>query len=307
VGKEKGHSVPRRVGAFYRLLYRVLREVPIEGCFSHMMPVFSVLGGPVLRARRVPLVTWYAHPSLTRTLKLAHRVSDRMVSSLPTAYPYRADKLVVVGQGIDTSVFAPGGAEDDPPVVLCVGRLSAVKDHPTLIEAAARLRAEGERFRLAIVGATATRRDEAYAAALRAQVDARGLGAIVDWAGPVPPAALPDWYRRAAVHVNLTPTGFGDKTALEAMSCARPCVLANEGFRDLLGPHASRLWFRPGDAAELAARLRGLLHLTAAERAAIGRDLRERVARDHALGRLADRLLDLLREQAAAKRRTRAA
>lgn len=307
VGKEKGYSIPRRIAVFYRLLRRILREARIEACFSHMMPAFSALGGPVLRARGIPLVTWYAHPSLTPTLKLAHHLSDRMVASLPTAYPYRADKLTVVGQGIDTGLFAPGGREDDPPLVLCVGRLSPIKDHGTLIEAAARLQGSGARFRLSIVGGAAGARDEAYAQALRRQVDARGLAGCVDWAGPLPPRALPAWYRRCAAHVNLTRTGSGDKSVLEAMSCARPSLVANRGFRELLGSHAGRLAFPEGDADALAGRLQDLLRAGAGERAAIGADLRERVVLHHALDRLADRLLALLRELAASKRRVTAA
>lgn len=301
VGKEKGHSIPRRIGAFYRLLFRTLREERVDACFSHMMPAFSVLGGPVLRARRIPLVTWYAHPSLTRTLKLAHHLSDRMVASLPTAYPYLKDKLTVVGQGIDTTLFSPGGAEDDPPLLLSVGRLAAVKDHPTLIDAAARLQAAGERFSLALVGGPVTPKDHVHVRELRAQVDARGLGGRVDWVGPVPPAALTGWYRRCAAHVNLTRTGSGDKSALEAMSCGRPSLVANDGFRDTLGPHADRLWFPHGDAAGLAQRLRDVLHLTVAERAQLGGDLRHRVVAGHALDRLAERLIDVLREEAARK------
>jgi hypothetical protein len=65
VGKEHGYSEPRRVLEFYRHLFRILRTQRIDGCFSHMMPPFSALGGPILRARRIPLVTWYAHPNLT--------------------------------------------------------------------------------------------------------------------------------------------------------------------------------------------------------------------------------------------------
>jgi glycosyltransferase involved in cell wall biosynthesis len=301
VGKEKGHSIPRRIGAFYRLLFRMLREERVDACFSHMMPAFTVLGGPVLRARRIPLVTWYAHPSLTRTLKLAHHLSDRMVTSLPTAYPYLKDKLTVVGQGIDTTLFSPGGAEDDPPLVLCVGRLSPTKDHSTLIEAVARLHEAGERFRLAVVGGPATSRDFAYVRELRAQADARGLGAIVHWVGPVAPAALPAWYRRCAVHVNLTPVGFGDKVALEAMSCGRASVVANDDFRETLGSAGPWLTFPPGDAGALAERLRALLALPSSERARLGLDLRARVVEWHGLPRLAGRLIEILREEGARK------
>ena len=303
VGKEKGFSVARRIAVFYGVLFRALRDSRITACFSHMMPAFSVLGGPVLRARAIPLVTWYAHPSLTPTLRLAHRLSDRMVTSLPTAYPYRDDKLAVIGQGIDTDRFSPGGEEADPPLVLCVGRLSPVKDHGTLIEALARLRAHGGRFRVAVIGGPATTRDEAHARELKVRADARGLGAIVDWVGPVVPEALAGWYRRAAVHVNLTPAGFGDKVALEAMSCGRPCLVANDDFRATLGPAAAALCFPPGDAGVLAERLRDLLRLTAAERSAIGAELRARVVEGHGLDRLAGRLVAILAEEAARKGR----
>lgn len=305
VGKERGYSVARRIGVFYRLLFRTLREAPIDACFSHMMPAFSVLGGPVLRARRIPLVTWYAHPSLTRTLELAHHLSDRMVTSLPAAYPYRDDKLTVIGQGIDTDHFSPGGPEADPPLVLCVGRLSPVKGHGTLIDAVARLRASGERFRLAVIGGPATPRDETHASELKARADARGVRALVDWVGPVAPEALAPWYRRCAVHVNLTPAGFGDKVALEAMSCGRPCIVANDDLRPTLGSAAAALSFPPGDAAALAGRLRAVLAMPASERLRLGLDLRARVVERHGLSRLAQRVLDILGEEAARKARAR--
>lgn len=302
VGKERGYSLARRVAEFYRLLFAALRGPGIDGCFSHMMPAFSVLGGPVLRARGIPLVTWYAHPSLTRTLKVAHRLSDRMVASLPTAYPYRTDKLTVVGQGIDTGLFSPAGPEADPPLLLCVGRLSPVKDHPTLIDAAARLHAAGERFSLAIVGGPVTAADELYTRELRARAEALGIGALIEWAGPVPPADTVGWYRRCAAHVNLTRTGSGDKSALEAMSCGRPSLVANEGFRETLGLHADQLVFPRGDADALAERLRAVLRLTPDERARLGQDLRVRVAERHALDRLARRLIEVLAGETARKR-----
>jgi glycosyltransferase involved in cell wall biosynthesis len=306
VGKERGYGIPRRVAEFYRLLAPLLRDRAVDGCFSHMMPAFSVLGGPLLRARGIPLVTWYAHPSLTLELRLAHHLSDRMVTSLPTAYPYRADKLEAIGQGIDTGAFAPGPAPaDGPPLILCVGRLSPVKDHSTLLEAAAVLRAAEVSFRLALVGGPATARDEAYVSDLRSRVHAHGLDDVVTLAGPQPPSALPDWYGRCTAHVNLTPAGFGDKVALEAMSCARPSLTCNEGFRDVLGRHADALMFPRGDAGGLAAKLRGILDTSAAAREEMGRDLRRQVVEGHGLDRLAGRVCTLVAELAL--RRGRAA
>jgi glycosyltransferase involved in cell wall biosynthesis len=93
------------------------------------------------------------------------------------------------------------------------------------------------------------------------------------------------------VHVNLTPAGFGDKVAWEAMSCGRPCLVANMDLRETLGEHADALLFRPGDASGLARKLSALLAMSVSERATIGADLRRQVERLHALPRLAQRIL----------------
>ena len=289
VGKELGYSEPRRVVEFYRHLFGILGRQKIDGCFSHMMQVFSALGGPVLRARGIPLVTWYAHPSLTLSLKLAHFASNRMVTSLPTAYPYRKDKLSVIGQGIDTALFTPatdGNVRED--VILCVGRLSRVKDHPTLIRAFALL---PKNFRLVILGATAGAPDEAYLAELRKLLAELKIGDRVVFEKPVPPTELPAHFRSCTVHVNLTPAGFGDKVAWEAMSCGRPCLVANADFAETLGDTRDALLFKTGDSADLAAKLTAVLDQTPAARAAIGLYQRTQVERLHSLPRLADRVL----------------
>src|SRR5215470_18126068 len=43
VGKEKGYSEARRAMEFYRYLFRVLRGDRIDVCFSHMIPIFTIL------------------------------------------------------------------------------------------------------------------------------------------------------------------------------------------------------------------------------------------------------------------------
>jgi glycosyltransferase involved in cell wall biosynthesis len=295
VGKEKGYSEGRRAVEFYRHLFRVLREDQIDACFSHMIPIFSVLGAPVLKMRGIPIVTWYAHPQATRLLAMSQYVSDRVVTSLPTAYPRKSEKVTVVGQGIDTELFRPNGEVPvAPPMILCAGRLSPVKDHRTLLKAAAIVRERWSgSFQVVIVGRPSDREEETYAEALRAQVLELGIGDVVRFEAAVPMSALPSWYRRCTIHVNLTPTGFGDKVALEAMSCGRPSVVANEGFGPTLGTYRAVLSFGHGDAQELAGKIIGLMGLSKEERDEMGRHLRERVVRAHSLDGLVDRLIEV--------------
>jgi glycosyltransferase involved in cell wall biosynthesis len=249
-----------------------------------------------LKAKRIPIVTWYAHASVTRVLKMAHCLSNQMIASVPTAYPYKRDKLIAIGQGIDTELFSPD-TEASPelhPIVLCIGRLSPVKDHPTLLRAAQLLQQTSDQpFRIVIVGGPAAPRDAPYVRSLHEQTKALGLQDIVHFEAPVAMEKLPFWYRRCAVYVNLTPTGSGDKVAWEAMSCGKLCVAANDGFRDTLGKYAEMLLFPHGDAESLAARLRWALSLSESEKERVKLYLREQVVNRHSLDGLATKLVDL--------------
>jgi glycosyltransferase involved in cell wall biosynthesis len=296
VGKEKGYSEPRRVVEFYRHLFHVLREDRINACFSHMIPVFTILAAPVLKAKKIPIVTWYLHPSLTFILKLAHHLSDKMVTALETSYPYRKDKLIVVGHGIDTDFFCPDGSSpEEPPMILCVGRLSPVKDHPTLIRAAALLRERwGKPFRVVILGGPAGPKDEPYVRSLHQLVEELNLQDIVSFHPPVPQSALPNWYRRCTVLVNMTPTGSGDKVVWEAMACGRPCLAANEGFRETMGEYADQLLFQYGDVISLAKRLLWILTLDEKRKYVMQEYLCQQVICMHSLDHLVDRLIEIL-------------
>ena len=298
VGQEKGYSKLRRVWEFYRILLRILRKDKIDACFSHMIPIFTVLAAPPLKANSIPIVTWYAHPSLSTTLKIAHRLSSKVVTTMPSSYPYRHDvKVVPIGQGIDTDLFSPDEQVklQNQPMILCVGRLSPVKDHITLIRAASLLRKSlNTPFKVVILGNPTGPNDERYVQKLRREVNLLGLEDVVVFHPAVPMIELPDWYRRCTVHVNLTPVGFGDKVALEAMACGKPCLVANKGFRKTLGKYADSLLFDHGDANSLAARLEQMLQMEERERAVLDTYLRARVVQMHGLHGLASRLVNLL-------------
>ena len=298
VGKEKGFSEPRRALEFYRHLIRILFRDVIDICFSHMIPIFSILASPILKRKNIPVLTWYAHPSLTRTLKISHLLSQYMLTSIETAYPYKRDKLISIGQGIDTNVFRPcDKSPDKPEIILCVGRLSPVKGHPTLLQAAAILRTRWRQpFRIVIIGGAATPADANYINALHEQIRALDLHDIVHFEPPVPNVELPVWYQRCTLHVNLTPTGSGDKVAWEAMSCGKPCLAANTGFADTFGVYKDLLMFQHGNAEDLATKLEGQLRLSHHKRQQLGACLRSRVIQRHSLESLADKLVRLFRE-----------
>lgn len=304
VGKEKGYSEPRRLTEFYKHLIHILRKDHIDVCFSHMIPIFSVMAAPVLKVCCIPIVTWYAHRSVTSTLMTAHRLSDQMVSVNASSYGYRKDKLTLLGHGIDTELFSPGRtkSEGDVALLLSAGRLSPIKDVMTLIRAGRLLQSHGVKLRCALVG-EAPERDRPYAERLRREVEVLGLGEVVQFYDAVPHVEMPPWYRRSLAHINLCPTGALDKAALEAMACGKPSLVANEGFVQTLGCWKDNLLFRHGDPDDLALKIRELLHMNASEVEAMGADLRRSILEMHSLEGLTNRLTAVLEEACLKKNR----
>jgi glycosyltransferase involved in cell wall biosynthesis len=297
LGRERGYSEARRGARFYAILLDLLRTESPDVCFSHMTPIFSIMAAPVLRLWNVPIVTWFAHRSVHWKVKLAHVVSARMTTSLARTYGYRRDKLRIIGQGIDTRHFSPdNGKIEDPPVILCAGRLSPVKDHETFVRALASLRGRVARpFRGVILGDSPQGQEE-YAQWLRRLIRQTATEDLVTIQPGVPMESLRRWYCGATVHVNLTPPGSGDKVVFEGMSCGRPGVVANDDFREALGSHAERLLFPPRDTEALAGRLAWLLSRSDDELGAMGADLGAEVRARHSLDALADRIVGVLTE-----------
>jgi glycosyltransferase involved in cell wall biosynthesis len=296
VGKEKGYSEPRRAIEFYRHLLRILCQGRIDVCFSHMIPIFTVMAAPVLKLKGIPIVTWYAHRQVTMMLKLAHHLSTRMVSINENSYYYRRDKLELLGHGIDTNLFLPDDNEPaNSPILLSVGRLSPIKDLMTLIHAVNLLRERGYSVCCVLVG-DAPERDRLYAQALRKRVSELRLENIVQFVGAIPNEQVVRWYRRCFAHVNLCPLGALDKAALEAMACGKTSILANKGFRETLGRWADCLIFRHGDSKDLALKIELLLQMSGSDRQLAEAELRQSTVERHSLERRMDRLVTLFEE-----------
>lgn len=294
VGKELGYSEPRRVFEFYRHLLTILKHHHIDACFSHMIPVFSVLAAPVLKAKKIPLMTWYAHRQITMTLKLAHHLSDKMVSINEASYPYRKDKLICTGHGIDTELFSPGDAKDeDPSLILSVGRISPIKNPQVLIDAVEILHKNGQQVKCAFVG-DAPEQDKEFFVKIRQYVREKGLDDFVQFVGAVPYRQTVEWYRRCAVHVNCAPSNNAvDKAVLEAMACGKPSLTSAESFRETMGDWVETLFFKAGDAKNLAIKIKCIFEMETIKRRFMCRQLRKAVACMHSLENLVTKLVEV--------------
>jgi glycosyltransferase involved in cell wall biosynthesis len=296
LGKERGQGRARQLAAFYRATSGAVRRS--DAIFCHMISRYAWLIAPLARLHGVPVVLWYIHRHANLELRLALALADRVVTAAPGSFPLESRKVIPVGHGIDTTLFHPAdpSAEDSPPQVVMVARLSPIKHHRTMIEAAALLRERhGVKDVTFVAVGDEPLESRGYRATLEAEIARRGLEGHFRLMGAVPYEAVPDIYRRSAVALNLSPPGLFDKAALEAMLCARPVIVASTAFADLLGAHADKLLIAtPQDAEGLAERLAALLKAGPDRRAQIGADLQRTAYQAHSLDGLMDRLVTVL-------------
>jgi glycosyltransferase involved in cell wall biosynthesis len=143
-------------------------------------------------------------------------------------------EIEVIPNGVDLERFSPADHASDnggpgPLRLLTVGRLSATKRVPLLIEAVELLHQQGGKVELTIVGGGALEDD------LKRVVTQKDLGDIVHFAGRVEPEEMPEMYRRHDVLVSASMQEGMSNAMLEAMASGLPIVTTRcEGVDELI-------------------------------------------------------------------------
>ncbi|WP_368312054.1 glycosyltransferase [Luteibacter sp. CQ10] len=152
---------------------------------SHGADLFALKGRIAMRLKR-----WVLRNASEVTV-----VSRAMVAA--TAYLRNGKDPVVAPMGVDlTERFTPSSATPrDPDQLLYVGRLVEKKGVDMLLQAMPKILMRRPGARLAIVG------HGPLEVALRQLAKNLSIEDSVDFVGPVPSSALPDFYRRASVFV----------------------------------------------------------------------------------------------------------
>lgn len=207
-----------------------------HACYRNDRPASAVV--TAMLATHRALGTWRRQPAVYIALtELARRMF--VEAGLP------ADKLMVKPNFVDPD---PGIGAGAGGYALFVGRLSAEKGIGTLLEG---WRLLGNRLPLRIVG------DGPLAPAV---AEAAGTLPGVSWLGEQPPAAVAALLRDATclVFPSECYETFG-RVIAESFATATPVVAAGHGAAaELVTDGVTGLHFRPGDPADLAARVRQL-------------------------------------------------
>jgi glycosyltransferase involved in cell wall biosynthesis len=266
---------PARFVAFERELVRAL---PADAVVAHMIPVYVLLAAPLVRPRRIPLLLWYTHWRASVQLRAAERLATAIVSVDRRSFPLESAKVRPIGHGIDVREFTCVQRTEHPEVrALVLGRYSPAKGIETILRAVREVDGVEVQLHGAALNGLERRHREELAA----------LG--VPLGDAVPRADVPALFERADVLVNNMEAGAPDKVVYEAAAACLPVLASNPVFDELFSGY--QLFFERDSPESLAERLRWFATLGAAERAEIGRTLRERVARNHSVDTWADGIL----------------
>jgi len=305
-------AAPLAVFAGWRLARRVIREIGASIVHAHwVVPggvigaaaagarplVISLHGSDVFVAERHRLVGTAARSAFRRASWVAACSTD--LAERAAALGADAGRLTVVPYGVDTERFGPDeaarsavrgrlGVPDDAPLVVAVGRLVRKKGFEYLIEAAARLKKDHPALHLVVAG------EGDLAAPLRAQAASAGIAGRVHFLGTVPHQDVPALL--AAADVAAVPSVHDEagnvdglpNTVMEILASGTPLVATPIGGIGAVATDRLTARLVPErDAGALAAAIADLLRDPSA-RAAIGRQAREMMRREHGWARTAD-------------------
>ncbi len=295
--KELGVPRWRRFWTFQRLAARLVPRA--DAVFCHQNPAYALAVSPWARLCRKPVVSWYAHKTVTWKTRAMLAVSEKVLTSSEEGFRLPSPKVVVVGQGIDTRRFAPTERppdRDGPPGLrlVTVGRISPIKQLETPIQAVGLLAHERglKHVHLDIVGDLGLPSQAGYRETLRRLVREARVEEQVSFRPAISHDRVHAVYQSADVFVNTSGTGSLDKAVLEAMACGCPVVTSNEAFSRLLRPLAEISLVAPRDVQGLADRIERIAALDSPARRDLAATLRELVVTHHSLDGLVGKLLE---------------
>lgn len=203
------------------------------------------------------------------------------------------DKLEVTPLGIEVSKWQPAPFRERPSPfeLISVGRLAAVKGYPLLIDAVARLVAQGRDVRLTLVG------DGPERGHLEEQARRLGISSRIVFAGWKNQAELRELYQNSDLGVLSSFAEGVPVVLMEAMASGVPCVAPRiTGIPELIRDAIDGLLVTPSDTEDLAAAIAGLMDKPELRREMAGR-CRDRIADKYDLGKNVRRLSDVFKRR----------
>ncbi len=288
LGKETGGNRIMYLVRFYRFFSKIFFATKVDFVFFHMGAIYNILSAPFFLIRKLfgtKFYWWKTHGHINGMGKIASVFTDRIYTASKESFPLNVKKRIIVGHAVDTNTFNFKPAELLHTVqILCVGRISKVKNIEVVIDVARLLKAKNILFHVDIVGITI---DQEYQKLLNEQIERYDLTKEVIFIGPKKLPELIGHYHTGHILLNPSKTGSIDKVVLEAMSCGVVPIAPCGAYSTVLGDY--RLCVKNNTAEEYVSIIENLI-AKKDERYTLTGELRKDVTNNHTLETLTNRI-----------------
>ena len=198
-------------------------------CFSHMSPLLLLMT-KFYGLKKFPTILWYTHPkpkefSKKIVLIMSLFFCNKVVTASNSSFPYKSNKLNVVGHAIDYEQFINKRGKVLNKEFLILSRISKSKNLEVAIDGF--LKSKFSNHNISIVGDAVSKEDVEYRNKLSKKYE---LNKNVIFLGKITHKDLPSLMNKYSFHINATPEGFYDKSVLEAISGGLFSLYANKDY-----------------------------------------------------------------------------
>ncbi len=231
----------------YKFLHKTAKELikktNYENCFSHMSPISVFTIAFLLKKNNIKSTLWFTHPGPKFGLKkiilyIAFKLSDKILTASPTSFPFKSNKVHVIGHSINQDKFINQKSKYKLSNFLILSRISKSKNLEIGIDAF--LNSDVGEKKLDIIGGTLNQDDEQYLSKLKLKYAEYNN---IKFLGKINHTALPNILQKYDINFNCAGDGFFDKTVLETLSMGIVNFYRNSDFNSIYKDYSHYYFF----------------------------------------------------------------
>jgi len=203
--------------------------------FSHMTSVQSALVSPVTKVLRIKHYLWYTHTSDNLALRVAHKLTNGVLTATAGSCPIAGSKIHVVGHSIDISMFKKKIRVDFPiSKFIHVGRFDASKNIELIISTLKSFREGEQEITFVNIGSPSSKNHDIY---YKKIIEDNNLSVDKVWLEfkmAIPRYLLSEEMQKHNAFIHAF-EGSLDKAVLEATFMGLPVVTINPEYLKIFG------------------------------------------------------------------------
>jgi len=217
------------------LFLKLLYQKRFNLVFSHMTSIQSALVSPVTKMLRIKHYLWYTHTSNNLALRVAHKLTNGVLTATAGSCPITGSKIHVVGHSIDISMFKKKIKVDFPiSRFIHVGRFDASKNIELIINALKSFREGGQDITFVNIGSPSGKNHDSYFKKIIENSNAGVDKVWLDFKMAIPRYLLSEAMQKQNAFIHAF-EGSLDKAVLEATFMGLPVVTINPEYLKIFG------------------------------------------------------------------------